>query len=67
MSTEQWAGMMTGDEAYSGSKGYKRLVEVAQSIFGYQYIQPVHQGRAAEKVVMPFFGTRQICYCQYAL
>ncbi len=55
MSTEQWAGMMTGDEAYSGSKGYKRLVEVAQSIFGYQYIQPVHQGRAAEKVVMPIF------------
>ncbi len=55
MSTEQWAGMMRGDEAYSGSKNYNNLVKVAQSIFGYKYIQPVHQGRAAEKVVMPIF------------
>lgn len=55
MSTAQWAGMMTGDEAYSGSKGYKNLVNAAQNIFGYKYIQPVHQGRAAEKVVMPIF------------
>lgn len=55
MSTEQWAGMMKGDEAYSGSKNYKSLVNTAQSIFGYKYIQPVHQGRAAEKVVMPIF------------
>ncbi|NLK42786.1 MAG: tryptophanase [Tissierellia bacterium] len=55
MSTEQWAGMMKGDEAYSGSKNYKNLVSTAQNIFGYKYIQPVHQGRAAEKVVMPIF------------
>ncbi|NLX62763.1 MAG: tryptophanase [Tissierellia bacterium] len=55
MSTEQWAGMMKGDEAYSGSKNYKKLVSTAQNIFGYNYIQPVHQGRAAEKVVMPIF------------
>ena len=53
MSTAQWAGMMTGDKAYSGSKGYKKLVEIALDIFGYKYIQPVHQGRAAEKVVLP--------------
>lgn len=55
MSTEQWAGMMVGDEAYSGSRNYKRLVSTAQDIFGYKYIQPVHQGRAAEKVVLPIF------------
>jgi len=55
MSTEQWAGMMKGDEAYSGSVNYKHLVKTAQEIFGYKYIQPVHQGRAAEKVVMPIF------------
>ena len=53
MSTAQWAGMMVGDEAYSGSRNYKRLVRTAQDIFGYKYIQPVHQGRAAEKVVLP--------------
>lgn len=55
MSTAQWAGMMVGDEAYSGSRNYKRLVSTAQDIFGYKYIQPVHQGRAAEKVVLPIF------------
>ncbi len=64
MSTAQWAGMMVGgDEAYSGSRNYKRLVSTAQDIFGYKYIQPVHQGRAAEKVVLPiFFRTWEICY-----
>ncbi|CCQ96644.1 Tryptophanase [[Clostridium] ultunense Esp] len=53
MSTGQWAGMMAGDEAYSGSKNFKNLERAAQNIFGYKYIQPVHQGRAAEKVVLP--------------
>ena len=53
MSTEQWAGMMKGDESYSGSKNYFHLISSARDIFGYEYIQPVHQGRAAEKVVMP--------------
>lgn len=55
MSTAQWAGMMVGDEAYSGSKNFKNLEKVAQDIFGYRYIQPVHQGRAAEKVILPIF------------
>ncbi len=53
MSSEQWAGIMRGDESYSGSKSYYHLVNSAQNIFGFQYIQPVHQGRAAEKIVMP--------------
>lgn len=53
MSADQWAGIMRGDEAYSGSKSFYRLQESAKDIFGYSFIQPVHQGRAAEKVVMP--------------
>ncbi len=51
MSQEQWAGVIRGDEAYAGATSYFKLVEAAQDIFGYQYIQPVHQGRAAEKVL----------------
>lgn len=53
MSSEQWAGIMRGDESYSGAKSYYHLVKSAQNIFGFQHIQPVHQGRAAEKIVMP--------------
>ena len=53
MSDDQWAGVMKGDEAYAGGRSYFKLVETAQDIFGYEYIQPVHQGRAAEKVLFP--------------
>ncbi len=53
MSQEQWAGIMRGDEAYAGSSSYYKLVEAGQDIFGYEFIQPVHQGRAAEKVLFP--------------
>ncbi len=53
MSSTQWAGIMLGDESYSGASSFFKLQESAQDVFGYKYIQPVHQGRAAEKVVMP--------------
>lgn len=53
MSQEQWAGVMRGDEAYSGGSSYFKLLDTAKEIFGYEFIQPVHQGRAAEKVLFP--------------
>lgn len=53
MSHDQWAGVMMGDEAYSGGRSYYRLQDACKDIFGYEYIQPVHQGRAAEKVIFP--------------
>lgn len=56
MSSKQWAAVMLGDESYSGASSYFKLVDVAKDIFGYKYIQPVHQGRAAEKVLIPLFA-----------
>lgn len=55
MSSKQWAAVMLGDESYSGASSYFKLVEAAKDIFGYKYIQPVHQGRSAEKVLVPLF------------
>lgn len=58
LSSEQWAGMLRSDEAYAGSSSYFSLIEAGKDIFGYEFVQPVHQGRAAEKVLFPLFLQR---------
>lgn len=58
MSDAQWSAAMRGDESYSGSRSHTRLVRVGREIFGYDYVQPVHQGRAAEQVLFPLLITR---------
>ena len=55
MSDDQWAGVMRGDEAYAGSSSYYKLIDAGKDIFDYDFIQPVHQGRAGEKVLFPIF------------
>lgn len=51
MSSKQWAGIMDGDESYAGSKSFFRFESIIKKITGFKHIIPVHQGRAAEKIL----------------
>ena len=53
MSDEQWGAMMSGDESYAGSKSFLDLERTVQKLTGFEYVIPVHQGRAAEHL---YFG-----------
>jgi tyrosine phenol-lyase len=57
MSDNQLAAMMVSDDAYAGSESFYRLADAVQEIFGYQYLLPAHQGRAAEHLIAKAFVT----------
>src|SRR5579872_1394559 len=56
MSSEQWAGMMRGDESYAGSESYFRFEKSVRNVTGMPFIVPTHQGRAAEKILFSITG-----------
>jgi tryptophanase len=56
MSSEQWAGIMRGDESYAGAQSWHRFESEVQDLTGYPYILPTHQGRAAERILYSYLG-----------
>ncbi|HEY1217511.1 MAG: tryptophanase [Bryobacteraceae bacterium] len=55
MSDNQQAAMMQSDDAYAGSESFYRLFDSVREIFGFEYLLPVHQGRAAEHLLAKTF------------
>ena len=51
MSSEQWAGIMRGDESYAGATSFHRFYDRVANLTGFAQILPTHQGRASERIL----------------
>lgn len=56
MSTRQWAAVMTADESYAGADSFFELEQVVRELTGFRHVFPVHQGRAAERILFTLLG-----------
>lgn len=62
VSAEQNAAAAVGDESYAGSRSWYRFLDTVQHLTGYPHVLPVHQGRAAERILFSALLRRgQIC------
>jgi tryptophanase len=56
MSSEQWAGIMRGDESYAGARSWYHFERVLREMTGMPHILPTHQGRASERILFELLG-----------
>ncbi len=56
MSSNQWAGMMQGDESYAGASSWHKMRNSIFDLTGHEFILPTHQGRAAERILYGYLG-----------
>ncbi len=55
MSDNQLAAMMVSDDAYAGCESYYKLLAAVKDVLRFEYLLPVHQGRAAEHLLAKVF------------
>ena len=60
MSTKQWAALMQGDESYAGSDSFYDLRDTVQGLMGFEHVIPVHQGRAAERIIFQIMAAEDM-------
>ena len=51
MSAAQWGRAFEGDESYAGATSFRRFRDTVRTITGMEFVLPVHQGRAGERIV----------------
>ena len=56
MSSEQWAGMLRGDESYAGARSWFHFERVMKDMTGMPHVLPTHQGRASERILFELLG-----------